>query len=129
MGKSLLPWLENPEQRHDEAVFIQWNGPNNGLGDIHGEVLFPEWMTEIATPEQIRAASTDPIRSVVTADGWKFNCSPLGEHELYNLKDDPGETRNCFEQEKQGSLVHVLADQIRSWQDRTEDTVTLVYQR
>ena len=85
----------------------------------------PYAMAALASADRIRAACLDPVRTVVRPDGWKFNYSPLGEHELYNLRDDPGETQNRFEHERHGSLVRELAAGIRAWQDRTQDTVQL----
>ena len=66
------------------------------IGYVSENQQLPEWMTAMAAPERIRAAMTDPVRTVITANGWKLNCSPLGEHELYNLQDDPLETTNTF---------------------------------
>lgn len=122
-GKSLRPWIENPGLMYGDPVFIEWNGPNNGLGDVQGEVQISDWMTEMGTPEQIGAACTDPVRSVITAEGWKFNCSPLGEHELYNLRNDPFETQNVLEQNK--TLAKELRNEILGWQEQTGDAVTL----
>lgn len=120
-GKSLRPWIENPSQHHDGPVFIEWNGPNNGLGDVQGEVQIPEWMTEKATADRIRAACIDPVRTIVSADGWKLNCSPLGEHELYNLQADPGETTNLFGRKEHASRADQLCNEIRLWQKRSGD--------
>lgn len=122
-GKSLRPWIEDPSKRHEEDVFIEWNGPNNGLGDVEGQVSIPDWMTERATREQIVATSTDPIRTVVTPDGWKFCWSPLGEHELYNLREDPGETTNAVNNPAQAERVTDLKARITVWQKGVDDQV------
>lgn len=122
-GKSLRPWIEHPERLHNEPVVVEWNGPNNGLGDVLGSVQIPDWMTAMATPEQIRAATVDPVRTILSPDGWKLNCSPLGEHELYNLTDDPGETRNLLGNNR--SRARTLREDLVRWQDRTGDAVPL----
>jgi arylsulfatase A-like enzyme len=122
-GRSLRPRMEHPEAALDEPVVIEWNGPNNGLGDVRGSVQIPEWMTEMATAERIQAATTDPVRTVITPDGWKLNCSPLGEHELYHLKEDPGETHNVFWENR--PVVRRLRELIVRWQVRTGDVVAL----
>ena len=124
-GKSLRPWMENPTMAHDDPVFIEWNGPNNGLGDVQGEVQIPGWMTEMAPTEQIKAACSDPVRSVITADNWKFNCSPRGEHELYHLEQDPGETQNLFGRGECAPIAGRLRGRIDEWQARTADLVEL----
>ncbi len=122
-GTSLRPLMASPGGRHDAPAFIEWNGPNNGLGDIQGEVQIPDWMTALAPRERIHAASVDPVRTVIAADGWKLNCSPLGEHELYNLEDDPFETRNVVAQHP--ARARALRDEICRWQARTGDGVAL----
>jgi hypothetical protein len=105
-------------------VFVEWNGHNNGLGDVIGQVSIPEPLLEMATRDEIIAAITDPVRTVITPDGCKFSCSLRGEHELYHLNDDPFETQNLAGAER-APLMQALADRIRRWQERTGDTVTL----
>jgi hypothetical protein len=79
-------------------------------------------MRELGSPDEIAAAITDPVRTVVTADGWKLNLSPLGEHELYHLAEDPYETRNLASQAEMQPKMVGLAERIRRWQARTGDT-------
>jgi arylsulfatase A-like enzyme len=130
-GKSLKPLLEKSGgtagslSEHSENVFIEWNGPNNGFGDVLGQVSIPQVMTTLATKEEIERATRDPVRTVITPDGWKFNCSPLGEHELYNLNDDPLEVRNLAVEPEYQSLMQELAARIRGWQEETGDEVEL----
>ena len=125
-GKTLRPWLDKPgDTSHQEDVFIEWNGPNNGFGDVLGQVSIPECMARLAPEQEIMAATTDPVRAVITPDGWKFNCSPLGEHEPYDLKDDPLETRNLAHQPQQRPRMRELVARIRRWQERTADDVEL----
>ncbi len=124
-GSSWRPYLEGDSPFPEEDVFIQWNGPNNGMGDILGQVSLPEPLLEIASREEAIASITDPVRSVVTPAGWKFNCSPLGEHELYNLNEDPGETRNLIRDSNLRSRVQDLHERILAWQKRVQDPVDL----
>jgi arylsulfatase A-like enzyme len=125
-GKSLKPILE---QKRDimltDDVIFEWNGGNNGFGDKIGQVSIPESMLEIAAREEIIAAHTDPVRTIVTPEGWKFNCSPRGEHELYNLKDDPLEIHNLAFKPQWQPLMRELVERLRHWQTRTNDTVDL----
>jgi arylsulfatase A-like enzyme len=125
-GRSLRPWLDGDSAaRQAEDVFIEWNGPNNGFGDIVGSVSLPGWMATLGQREEIVAAITDRVRTIVTRDGWKFNCSPRGEHELYNLNNDPLETRNLAAQAEHQPLLCDLLARIQSWQKQTGDTVAL----
>ncbi len=124
-GKSLRPVLEDGALEPQDSVFIEWNGLNNGFGDIIGQATVPAPMLEIATREEAIAAIGDPVRTVVTLEGWKFNCSPRGEHELYDLRRDPFERQNLATQPEMRPLMARLADEIRRWQARTGDAVAL----
>ena len=94
-GKSLRSWFDpQAEARPPEDVFIEWNGHNNGFGDVSGVVSIPQAMRALASEEDIIRATTDPVRTVITPDEWKLNYSPAGEHELYHLSQDPNEIHN-----------------------------------
>jgi arylsulfatase A-like enzyme len=119
-GRSLRPQMEgNPVERD---VFFEWNGTNSGgrwnrrndPGRVEGR-----------DQDALLKAIKDPVRSVVTVDGWKFNCSPMGEHELYNLRRDPFERQNLAGEGEHGNLMERLAERIRVWQGRTRDAVKL----
>jgi arylsulfatase A-like enzyme len=121
-GESLRPLLEGEDRAPARDVFIEWSGHNNGFGDAIGSVSIPEPMLELASRDEIAAAITDPVRTVVTAEGWKLNYSPLGEHELYQLDEDPYETHNLAGQPGMKTKMEELAGRIRRWQERTGDS-------
>ena len=60
---------------------------------------------------------------MITPDGWKLNYSPLGEHELYNLRQDPGETLNLAREAGVAGIFDRLTDAIRAWQQTVADPV------
>lgn len=125
-GASWMPYLRGEADELPEGdVVIEWNGLNNGFGDIVGGLrILPVWRG-MATDAEIRAAIGDPVRTVLTPDGWKLNHSTIGEDELYNLKEDPYETRNVYAQHAGRDLVADLKARIRRWQARTGDAVRL----
>ncbi len=119
-GKSLLPLMQQSETPSaDSDVFIEWQGPQPPEGFV------PECMQGIVTEEDIEASVLDPVRTIVTSDGWKFVCSPLGEHELYYLEEDPIETRNLVRDPRYRPLLQDLTERLRKWQQDTDDTVDL----
>ncbi len=124
-GESLASAVEAGGPAGRDAVFIQWNGSDSGLDAIPQGDARPDWLAEIATDDQIASSVADRVRTIVRADGWKLNCSPLGEHELYQLENDPGETRNLHGTDEHRPIARELAEQIRSWQDRHGDTVVM----
>ncbi len=125
-GYSWVPYLRGDEAALPEGdVIYEWQGFNNGFGDVVGGVsILPVWR-DMATAEEIQAAFGDPVRTIVTPEGWKLNWSTIGEDELYNLHDDPLETRNLFGVPGHEEIVADLRRRIRRWQERTEDTVAL----
>ena len=124
-GRSLGSLVRGEAEAPADDVFIEWNGMNNGLGDVVGGVSLPESVLRQATREAAAAAIGDPVRTVVTQDGWKLNLSPLGEHELYDLGEDPLETTNLAGRAEMRERMEDLAGRIRTWQGRTGDTVAL----
>jgi arylsulfatase A-like enzyme len=96
-------------------VFFEWNGTDGWPS--------PEKNPNV-TDEQWRQI-LGPWRSVVTADGWKLNLSPVDRCELFNLKEDPHEERNLFTDPAHRVRIEDLADRIRRWQARTGDDVPL----
>jgi hypothetical protein len=105
---------------------IEWNGPNSGIvGESTHKVKVPEGLAETVSPEELLAAVTDPVRTLVAADGWKLTLSTRGEHELYNLAADPGETTNLTCDPRHAGRIREMAGKIRGWQQRTGDTVEL----
>jgi arylsulfatase A-like enzyme len=124
-GKSLSPWIEGTAHAPPGDVFIEWNGHNNGLGDVIGKVSIPESIRGLVSDDAIVAAITDPVRTVITPDGWKLNYSPLGEHELYHLVGDPLENDNLAVDPEMRPQMELLAAKIRRWQEETGDEVVL----
>ena len=121
-GSSLRPLLESGTERIEKDVFIEWNGDSVGSYGSDGRPLPDELASKYDAAEVLRAIE-DPIRTVVTPDGWKLNWSVLGEHELYNLTEDPLETKNLAARPDMRPQIEALHSRIRRWQERTGDCV------
>ncbi len=115
-GVSRRDAVEGETAQFDEDVFIEWNSANGYSADIE----LPD-----ATPEEIRESWSDPVRTIVTPDGTRFSCSPRGDHELYDLNEDPGETTNLATDGEYLPLMRDLRERIVRWQERTGDEVEL----
>ena len=113
-GTDRYPFLKGQADWGLEDVFMEWNGT---AADPE-----PDEFPDLVSPEQISAIQGKRVRTVLTGDGWKFNWNETGEHELYFLKDDPGELTNLYSDEKHTAVVADLKERIRKWQDRTGDT-------
>ncbi len=75
--------------------------------------------------EELQKVTGARIRTVITPDGWKLNLSEIGEHELFNLKEDPWEIRNLYHQNQYRQIIQKLSGYIEQWQRETEDKVKL----
>jgi arylsulfatase A-like enzyme len=125
-GRSLKPLIDGQAGKEAD-VFMEWNGrgrrdPGSWAGYL------PEGTGDDGADQEagrIIDVLEDPVRTVVTPDGWKFNCSPMGEHELYYLNDDPMEIENLARAKGHEELMLDLLGRIRDWQRRTKDDVRL----
>jgi arylsulfatase len=117
-GQSLAP-LMGQGGRADRDVIIEWNGADGAA------VERPDYLADTCTPEEYHQAMSDPVRTIITPDGWRFSCSPMGQHELYHLGDDPHETTNLARQSDRLPLMRELRSRIAAWQQRTGDEVEL----
>jgi len=124
-GQSLKRLVESDAPPSQQDVFIEWNGPNCGLEGVLKRDSLPDYLAAVATPQEAWDAITAPVRSVLTPDGWKFNWEGRGEHELYNLAEDPFEMQNLAAEPRYADLMRRLAERIRAWQERTADEVSL----
>ena len=122
-GKSLGDVLRaDGPARLEEPVFIEWNGRDSGQpGKVMNEDTRPDWAKEMCTQDELAAAIADPVRTVITPDEWKYNHSPLGEHELYDLNNDPFELRNMVKKPEHASRIAEMKALIDAWKERTGD--------
>ncbi|MHC4788811.1 MAG: sulfatase family protein [Planctomycetota bacterium] len=112
-GQSLKGLIEGDAGPPQSDVFIEWN------------VRAPEGPDPRQSPQNAYESTGDFIRGIVTPDRWKFNWSALGEHELYSLNEDPGETTNLAGRAGSAPLMRDLAGRIRRWQEVTADALRL----
>jgi len=115
-GESLCKLLESENAGSKRNIFIEWNGPNSG---ISGRI--PSELEEGVSCDELEKAISDPVRTVITPDGWKLNYSPRGEHELYNLFKDPKEAVNVFKLKENKPIIDKLVNLIIQWQKANKD--------
>jgi arylsulfatase A-like enzyme len=113
-GKSLLPLIKE-DAPASENVFIEW-APNrtkvkNG--------------TRLARRRLIKRAVEESARTIVTPDGWKLCLRDKDLNELYNLRDDPFETRNLYADRQYALVISRFADEIHRWQESTNDKLKI----
>ena len=121
-GMSLRRMLEDEKAVSENSVFIEWNGYDTGIiGDKKEELFVPDILKDQLSLEQLDAAVSDAVRTVITPEGWKYNWSQTGRSELYNLNKDPGEMNNLVEEPEYEKLITELQAKIVEWQNKTGD--------
>src|SRR5207249_9054455 len=107
-GKSLLPLLRE-EAMSPENIFIEW-APNRTK---------IKKGTSLAPRRMIKRAVDESTRTVVSSDGWKLCLRDKDLNELYNLSDDPLETRNLYASEQYAGVISRCRSEIDRWQEAT----------
>ena len=111
-GRSLVPVLRGEETLDGNDVFIEWNGTSPTLPD------------RFLGSDAINRMLALPYRSVVS-DRWKLNLCAGDQGELFDLRADPYEQTNLFDDPAQRDRVRDMAARIRMWQHETGDTAPL----
>ncbi len=123
-GRSWRPDLHHIEDFPEDDVIVEWNGSDGGIIAEERRDM-PDHLDKITDYDEAWKAISARVRTIVTPTGWKFNCSPIGEHELYNIEDDPGETENLIDDPAVSGLVSDLYERLLDWQERTGDDARL----
>jgi len=113
-GKSLLP-LINEATALPNNVFLEW-APNRTK---------VKKGSKLARRRVIKRVVEESTRALVSPDGWKLCLRDKDLNELYNLNEDPFETRNLYLDPGCASVVSRLADAIHRWQEFTNDKLKL----
>ena len=113
-GKSLLPLIQN-ETMSPDTVFLQWSPNRTKI----------KKGTKLARRQMIRRAVDESTRTAVSPDGWKLCLRDKDLNELYNLNDDPLETRNLYSHRQYAAVISRLAGEIHHWQERTHDKLKI----
>src|SRR5262245_23563420 len=121
-GRSLLPLIKG------ETV-VAGVSPALPPGNV-----FLEWApnrtkvkkgTKLARRRMVKRAVEESTRTIVTPDGWKLCLRDKDLNELYNLNNDPFETRNLYADRQYASVISSLTGEIYRWQEFTNDKLKL----
>lgn len=113
-GKSLLPVI-NEDAVRGQNVFLEW-APNRTK---------IKKGTSLARRRMIKRAVEESTRTIVSPEGWKVCLRDKDLNELYNLTDDPWETRNLYSVRQYASVISRLAGEIHRWQEATNDRLKI----
>ena len=113
-GKSLLPMI-NDATALANNVFLEW-APNRTK---------VKKGSRLARRRMIKRAVEESTRTLVSPDGWKLCLRDKDSSELYNLNEDPFETRNLYSDSQYAAVVSRFTTEIYRWQDATDDKLKL----
>src|SRR5215467_14387319 len=113
-GKSLLP-LINDETALPQNVFFEW-APNRTK---------VKKGSRLARRRIIKRAVEESTRTLVSPQGWELCLRDKDLNELYNLQDDPFETRNLYSDPRCASVTSRITGEIHRWQEITNDNLKL----
>jgi arylsulfatase A-like enzyme len=113
-GQSLVPLLKGEKIREDH-VFIEWNAPAIKDKDITPQKGY--------SGAEIKSAASANIRTVIAPDGWKLCLSDGDKSQLFNLDEDPLETKNLYDSVRFTDVVQRLTEKIHRWQELVKDTI------
>ena len=111
-GRSLVPVLNGESTLDGNDVFMEWNGISPNLRD------------RFLGDDAINRMLALPYRSVVS-DRWKLNLCAGDQGELFDLRSDPYEQTNLFDDPAHRDRVLDMSARIRMWQFETGDTAPL----
>lgn len=103
-GRSLAPLMTGSGYTPREAVFSE---------NIIPEVITGGTLDMPYTPGKGVAGIRHPDCKMVRTRDWKFNYYPGHGGELYDLANDPGETRNLYRDRT--SIVREMKDRLLDW--------------
>jgi arylsulfatase A-like enzyme len=112
-GKSLLALITDAAM--PQNVFLEW-APNRTK---------IKKGTKLARRRLIKRAVEESTRATVSPDGWKLCLRDKDLNELYNLKDDPFETRNLYANRQNASVISRLTGEIHRWQESANDKLKI----
>ncbi len=125
-GHSRASLLGGDDIRLQEDILVSWNEHPDHFEALARATLRDEQKAIAGTRERYLAALTEPVRTIITADGWRYSTSPqLGEPELFNLREDPFELRNLANDLSHRQLIGELTQRLENWQNRVDDHVPL----
>ena len=119
-GCSRLDAVRNGAENLNSDVFIEWHG--RGTGRQPENLLQPQ-SSDDAPKLDPENPERECIRTIVTPEQWKLNISSIGDHELYDLNNDPYEMNNLINDPTYQALIRDLRKRIHSWQVRTADNL------
>jgi arylsulfatase A-like enzyme len=111
-GKSLVPIMQG-NAKTDDPVFVEWNAPQ----------AMPDGRNPAGAQRDAANTAGPHSRTVIMPDGWKLTLNVDDSSQLFNLRDDPGDTTNLIDASESRPIIERLTTELRTWQSRVGDTL------
>jgi arylsulfatase A-like enzyme len=114
-GRSFVPLVGTGDRAYEprDAVFAE---------NIIPEVITGGKMQMSYEPGRGVAGIRHPDAKMVRTDRWKFNYYADGEHELYDLKNDPDELINLAANPNHTAVIAEMKDRLLRWLITADET-------
>jgi arylsulfatase A-like enzyme len=122
-GRSLWPLLTGQDYPKEEFASIY---AELGIGGLpYGEQERPKlhFPYEGPTFDELNSVTQSGNLKMVRRGDWKLLFDVVGLPELYNLKEDPGELQNRYEDPACRDVVRQMCEELLRWTLRTEDNL------
>lgn len=113
-GKSLVPVMKG-DAKATEPVFVEWSAPQ----------AMPEGRNPAGAQRDATKTAGPHSRTVIAPDGWKLTLNVGDSSQLFHLREDPGDTKNLFDESESRPVIERLTAELRAWQSRVGDTLEL----
>ncbi|HEU4636700.1 MAG TPA: sulfatase-like hydrolase/transferase [Edaphobacter sp.] len=125
-GRSLWPLLQGKDYPAEEFRSITSSAGVGGLyyeDDDHIPTTIASDKNHSGGWDELNKVTQSGNQKMVRMGDWKLVYDSLGYGALYNLKDDPCELRNLFEDAKHKDIQASLMAELAMWDIRLEDTL------
>jgi arylsulfatase A-like enzyme len=118
-GASLAPLIRDGDTAPDAAeAVVEWIGHSG-----YPSSLFHDAGLDESNEEHRRVMET--AARTIRRGRWKLTVHLSGEHQLFDLEDDPGETTNLRGRPDHQETLRFLYARLQKWQRETRDDLAL----
>lgn len=133
-GRSLWPMLtgKNYPKREFSSIVVQrgYGGANVDLSD---DLTFEQegalTRGKIADFDELNSWSQSGMSRMIRKGDWKLIIDSYGVSELYNIKKDPSEIKNLYDNKKYKDIKIELMNDMLAWELRLQDPLPVPQRR
>jgi arylsulfatase A-like enzyme len=94
-------------------------------GSFQEQDVFVEWTSPAAAEawHEEQLPHDEPVRTIITPDGWKLNRRKHDVNELFDLRSDPAELDNLSGRSRYREVEAHLSRRIDWWREATSDPI------